>query len=317
MSDARRQAGLLGQRRRGVGRRLRARRRHLLDASRPPSALRAARTARRWRRRWSPPSRRCVQSQDPSSTRRRELKATCCAASTAIRMDVMLESARAPERGPRGRRRAARRRRRRPERQWVSCDADHDGVRRRRTTSARTSPARSAAARTSTATACATATTTARTLANADQTDADGDGIGDACDPTPRGEDVDGDAKAALDDRCPTSPAPTADGCPASIRRRRPRRHGRRAPADAGADRRRRRPGATPRPGSSRCRGHAQPLRASAPDVQEGGEGDRASSRKTGEGRAEGRARERRQRPLDLEARDRRARSRRPRAGAA
>ena len=53
-----------------------------------------------------------------------------------------------------------------------------------------------------------------RSLANADQIDVDADTVGDACDPTPRGEDVDGDAKAALDDRCPTEPAPTADGCP-------------------------------------------------------------------------------------------------------
>jgi hypothetical protein len=53
--------------------------------------------------------------------------------------------------------------------------------------------------------------------ANPDQADADSDGVGDACDATPRGEDVDGDAKAALDDRCPTLPAPTADGCPTIV----------------------------------------------------------------------------------------------------
>ena len=56
-----------------------------------------------------------------------------------------------------------------------------------------------------------------RTLANADQTDVDADRVGDACDATPRGEDVDGDAKAALDDLCPTQPAPTADGCPVIV----------------------------------------------------------------------------------------------------
>jgi hypothetical protein len=54
-------------------------------------------------------------------------------------------------------------------------------------------------------------------LANADQADADGDGTGDACDITPRGDDVDGDAKAALDDRCPDVPSSAADGCPVTI----------------------------------------------------------------------------------------------------
>jgi hypothetical protein len=51
-------------------------------------------------------------------------------------------------------------------------------------------------------------------LANPGQADADGDRIGDACDITPRGDDVDGDAKAALDDRCPDVPSTAADGCP-------------------------------------------------------------------------------------------------------
>ena len=49
---------------------------------------------------------------------------------------------------------------------------------------------------------------------NPDQADADGDGTGDECDATKRGEDVDGDAKAALDDRCPLQPSAAPDGCP-------------------------------------------------------------------------------------------------------
>jgi hypothetical protein len=51
-------------------------------------------------------------------------------------------------------------------------------------------------------------------LSNTTQSDADGDGTGDACDPTARGEDVDGDAKAALDDSCPTVPGDLPNGCP-------------------------------------------------------------------------------------------------------
>jgi subtilisin family serine protease len=50
--------------------------------------------------------------------------------------------------------------------------------------------------------------------ANATQADADADGTGDPCDPMPRGSDQDGDGRPALDDRCPTVPAATADGCP-------------------------------------------------------------------------------------------------------
>ena len=51
-----------------------------------------------------------------------------------------------------------------------------------------------------------------RRVANADQADADGDRVGDVCDPTPRGDDADGDAKPRLDDAARTSPAtrPTA-----------------------------------------------------------------------------------------------------------
>jgi hypothetical protein len=52
---------------------------------------------------------------------------------------------------------------------------------------------------------------------NPSQADADGDRAGDACDDTPRGADADGDGVGALDDRCPTQPANTANGCPAVV----------------------------------------------------------------------------------------------------
>jgi subtilisin family serine protease len=49
---------------------------------------------------------------------------------------------------------------------------------------------------------------------NVDQADADRDGVGNVCDPTPRGDDVDGDGKPLLDDRCPYEAGAGADGCP-------------------------------------------------------------------------------------------------------
>jgi thermitase len=49
---------------------------------------------------------------------------------------------------------------------------------------------------------------------NPGQGDTDLDGAGDACDATPRGPDVDGDGKAALDDACPTVFGTGANGCP-------------------------------------------------------------------------------------------------------
>jgi Thrombospondin type 3 repeat len=52
------------------------------------------------------------------------------------------------------------------------------------------------------------------TTKNAGQSDSDNDGLGDACDSTPRGPDVDRDGKPALDDRCPTVYGTLPNGCP-------------------------------------------------------------------------------------------------------
>jgi thermitase len=55
------------------------------------------------------------------------------------------------------------------------------------------------------------------TTSNGSQADADGDRVGDVCDPAPRGPDADGDGKPALDDGCPTQFANTVNGCPVVI----------------------------------------------------------------------------------------------------
>lgn len=48
--------------------------------------------------------------------------------------------------------------------------------------------------------------------ANPAQADADLDGLGDACDPAPRGDDPDGDGIPALDDACPAQAGPPSTG---------------------------------------------------------------------------------------------------------
>ena len=108
-----------------------------------------------------------------------------------------------------------------PGRPWVSCDRDHDGVR----DDVATSDACPDAPAPGTVDGCPDTDAdgvrdfadNCASVPNPNQADADGDSLGDACDPTPRGADLDGDAKAALDDRCPMQPAPTADGCPAAV----------------------------------------------------------------------------------------------------
>ena len=125
--------------------------------------------------------------------------------------------------------------------------------------------------------------------ANADQADADGDGVGDACDPTPRGEDVDGDTKAALDDRCPDRPgSPPTAARPICSRRLagRPPRAAPPAGPDADPDAaHRRRPRAIVSLGV-RVTPQQVPARHR---VQEGREGD-GQALAHGEGRAQGRA---------------------------
>jgi len=52
-------------------------------------------------------------------------------------------------------------------------------------------------------------------VSNVSQADTDLDGVGDACDPTPRGADPDHDSVPALDDRCPDVKGAAANfGCP-------------------------------------------------------------------------------------------------------
>ena len=65
------------------------------------------------------------------------------------------------------------------------------------------------------------------TRPNADQADDDGDGIGDICDPTPRGEDPTGTGSRGST-TLPDVHGTRADGCPDPVTRGRPRRRPRR-----------------------------------------------------------------------------------------
>jgi hypothetical protein len=102
---------------------------------------------------------------------------------------------------------------------WVSCDTDHDGV----VNAADECPTQFGLAVLG---GCPDADgdglrdgkDNCAATANADQADDDGDGLGNACDPTPRGEDVDGDGRPALDDACPTVYGTLPNGCPEPVR---------------------------------------------------------------------------------------------------
>jgi subtilisin family serine protease len=99
---------------------------------------------------------------------------------------------------------------------WLSCDEDHDGL---------ITPGgfdKCPYQFAFTADGCPDAdgdtvrdaSDNCQTVSNVGQADDDGDGLGTACDPTPRGDDPDGDGKPNLDDRCPTVPGTRSDGCP-------------------------------------------------------------------------------------------------------
>ena len=108
--------------------------------------------------------------------------------------------------------------------------------------------------------------TTARSVANADQADADGDGMGNACDQTPRGDDADGDGKPSLDDRCPTVAARSPTAARIVVDPPRPT-------ATPTPDADRRRPPPTPDAGRRVARASRSPKCPKAQDVHEGGQG--------------------------------------------
>src|SRR5262249_32704621 len=89
---------------------------------------------------------------------------------------------------------------------WVSCDPDHDGF-HEKGDHCPTVPGPYNGCPDTDGDGVPDDTDNCVTVANPGQENADGDALGDACDPTPRGN----------DDPCPQQPATTPDGCPLII----------------------------------------------------------------------------------------------------
>ena len=242
----------------------------VLDGARPRSRYLPLERHVDGRRRWSPRPRRCWRASDPLTYGPEDLKqALLDAVDYVPGLDAFSGVRRAPERGAaaasaasRPRRRRSRRRRGRRATPTTTASATV-----RRQVPGRGRPGRTAA-RTPTATGVRDLDDncpTRRERRPGGRRRATGSAT--RATPTPRGDDVDGDAKAALDDRCPTRPAPTADGCPVDRRPAGPPTPPVADP-DAAAAARRRRPA---RRGSSRVKVAVRCARRQS--VPEGGEG--------------------------------------------
>jgi hypothetical protein len=103
---------------------------------------------------------------------------------------------------------------------WVSCDRDHDHVRDDHGQDQCPDQPGTAAMGGCPDTdgdGIADPSDNCQLVANADQTDSDADRVGNACDQNPRGDDPDGDGFPSMDDRCPTVPGVSPDGCPVIV----------------------------------------------------------------------------------------------------